>query len=181
LHFAGKRKGFVSDVRESLGLGGFPERGGAAALAEAKDAFTGGTDVSFDAGVFDLFQNSAGVADEREKAAFHFGWRQGRKIEVPELEVEIHEGNAVGVNVKLRTELADDPDFRFFVELRATKDHLLFGAEFMTGKNARAMKAKEDGACGLGENPPVEIAADQEDGDLFRDAAAAAHNLLWHA
>ncbi len=47
----------------------------------------------------------------------------------------------------------------------------------MAGKNAGAVKAQEDGSGVLGENAAIQIAADEEDGNLFRDASAAAHNL----
>ena len=77
-------------------------------------------------------------------------------------------------------ELADDADFRFDVAIGATKDELLLGGKLVMGDDAGAVKAEEDGVGGLGENLAVEIAADQEDGNFFRDAAAA-HNLLWHA
>ena len=56
-----------------MGLGRFPEGGGAAALAETENAIARGEDVRFDAGVVDFFESFAGVADEREEAAFHFG------------------------------------------------------------------------------------------------------------
>ena len=46
----------------------FPESGGAATLARAEDAFVGGADVGFDAGVVDFFQGVANDADEGEKA-----------------------------------------------------------------------------------------------------------------
>ncbi len=81
----------------------------------------------------------------------------------------------------MSAELADDADFRFDVAIGATKDELLLGRKLVMGNDAGAVEAEEDGVGGLGENLAVEIAADQEDGDLFRDAAAAAHNLLWHA
>jgi hypothetical protein len=80
----------------------------------------------------------------------------------------------------LRAELADDADFRFDVAVGATKDELLFGGKLVKGNDAGAVEAEENGVGGLGENLAVEIAADQEDGNLFRNAAAAAHNLLWH-
>ena len=175
----GKR--FRNDGGQSLWLGRFPEGRRAAALAEAKNAFARGADVRFDAGVVDFFESFAGVADQREEAAFHFVGRQGRKLDVPEFQAGINEGNAVGVDALLRAELADDPDFRFLVAIRSAKDHLLFGAELMAGKDARAVEAEEDGLGGLGENAAVEIAADQDDGDFLRNAAAAAHNLLWQA
>ena len=81
----------------------------------------------------------------------------------------------------LRAELADDADLPFDVALGATKDELLFGRKLVMRNDAGAVEAEENSVGGLGENLAVEIAADQEDGDLFRDAAAAAHNLLWHA
>ena len=81
----------------------------------------------------------------------------------------------------LRAELADDADFGFDIALRATKDELLFGGKLVMGNDAGTVEAEENSVGGLGENLAVEIAADQEDGNLFRNAAAATHNLLWHA
>jgi hypothetical protein len=46
-------------------------------------------------------------------------------------------------------------------------------------KDAGAMEAKEDGVGGLRENFAVVIAADQKDGNFFKNAASDAHNLLW--
>ena len=176
----GWRRRFRSVGSQSVGLGRFPEGGRAAALAESKDAFARGEDVRFDAGLVDFFEGLARVADEREKAAFHVGGRQGRKIDVPELQSGIGEGNAVGVDALLRAELADNADFGFDVAIGATKDELLFGRKLVLGNDAGAVEAEENGVGGLGEDFAVEIAADQEDGNLFRNAAAAAHNLLWH-
>jgi len=177
----GGRKRFRTEGGQSVGLGRFPERGGAAAPAETENAIARGEDVRFDAGVVDFFESLAGVADEREEAAFHFGGRHGRKVDVPKLQAGIHEGHAVGVDALLRAKLADDPDFRFDVAIGATKNELLFGGKLVMGNDAGAVEAEENGVGGLGENLAAEIAADQEDGNLFRDAAAAAHNLLWHA
>ena len=47
----------------------------------------------------------------------------------------------------------------------------------MAGKNAGAVKAEKDGGGVLGEDAAAQIGADEEDGNLFRDASAAAHNL----
>jgi hypothetical protein len=33
----------------------------------------------------------------------------------------------------------------------------------------------------LGENAAIQIAADEEDGNFFRNASAAAHNQWWQA
>jgi hypothetical protein len=164
-----------------VGLGRLPEGGGAAAWAKTEDASAGGADVRFDAGLVDSFEGVAGIADEREKAAFHFGGGQGRKVDVPKLQGGIDEGNAIGVDALLRAKLADDADFRFDVALGATKDELLLGGKLVMGNDAGAVEAEENGVGGLGENLAVEIAADQEDGDFFRNAAAATHNLQWHA
>ena len=41
------------------------------------------------------------------------------------------------------------------------------------------MEAEDDGGGVLGENLAIQIAADEEDGNFFRDTSAAAHNLLW--
>ena len=81
----------------------------------------------------------------------------------------------------LRAELADDADFGFDVAIGATKNELLFRGKLVMGNDAGAVEAEENGVGGLGEDFAVEIAADQEHGNLFRNAAAAAHNLLWHA
>jgi hypothetical protein len=42
-----------------------------------------------------------------------------------------------------------------------------------------AAKAEEDGGSGLGEDAAIEVAPNEEDGNFFRDASAAAHNLWW--
>jgi len=157
--------------------GRFPERRGTATLARAEHTFVGGADVGFDAGVVDFFQSIAGTADERENAELHFGGGDGRKVDVPETEIGIEEGYAVGVLAGLCADAADHPDFRFFVLLGPAKDELLLRGKLMAGKNARAVKAEEDGGGGLGEDAAIQIAADEEDGNLLRDASAAAHNL----
>ena len=162
-----------------LERGGFPESRRAAAFAETEDAVVGGADVGFDAGVVHFFQSLARIADEREEARFGFDGRERRKLEAPKVQVGIDEGHAVGVAAGVRAELADDSDLRFRVAIGQAKDQLLFGRKFVLGNDAGAVEAEEDGFGGLRKNATVEIAADQEDGNFFRDAAAAAHNLLW--
>jgi hypothetical protein len=39
------------------------------------------------------------------------------------------------------------------------------------------METEKDGGGGLGEDAAIQIAADEEDRDLLRDASTAAHNL----
>lgn len=74
-------------------------------------------------------------------------------------------------------EVADDADFGFFVFFGPAKDELLLGGKFVARKNACAVEAEEDGGGGFGEDAAVQIAADEEDGNLFRDAGRATHNL----
>ena len=81
----------------------------------------------------------------------------------------------------MRAELADDADFGFRVALRPAEEELLFGGELVPGEDARAVKAEQDGGGGLGKDFAVQIAPDEEDGNFFRDAARAAHNLWWQA
>ena len=79
----------------------------------------------------------------------------------------------------LLAEVADDADFGFAVFFWPAKDELLLGRKFVAGKNAGAVKAEENGGGVLGEDATIQIGADEEDGDLFRDASTAAHNLWW--
>jgi hypothetical protein len=77
-------------------------------------------------------------------------------------------------------DLANDVrDGGFAVAVEATKDELLFGRKLMTRNDAGAVEAEENGVGGLRENFAVEIVADQEDGNFFRDAASDTHNLQW--
>jgi len=161
------------------GRGWFPERRGAATLARAEDTLVGGADVGFDAGVVDFFECIAGAADEREKAELQFQGTDRRKVDFPETEIGIEEGYAVGVLARLCADAADHADFRLFVLLGPAKEELLLRGKLMAGKNACAVKAEENGGGGLGKDATIQIAANEEDGDLLRDASAAAHNLWW--
>ena len=161
--------------------GGLPKSAGAAAFAETEDAFVGGADVGFDAGVVDLFEGLAMAANEGEKPQLPFRGSDGRKVDVPEIEVGIEEGDAVGVLAVLRAELADDTDFGFLVLIGPAEEELLFGGELVAGEDAGAVKAEEDGIGGLGKDFAIQVAPDEEDGDFFRDASAAAHNQWWQA
>jgi len=110
-------------------------------------------------------------ADEREKAELPFHGADRRKVNFPEIEVGIEEGDAVGVLAVLRAKLADDADFGFLVALGPAEDELLFGGELVAGEEAGAMKAEEDGGGELGKDFAVQIAPDEEDGNFSRDAA----------
>jgi len=156
-----------------------PEGRRATALATADDAVIGGADIGFDAGVVDFFHGLADRAGERDKAELSFDGAHGREIRLPEVEVGIEEGHTVRVAAGLRADVADDANVRFFIALGPAKDELLFGGKLVAGEDAGAVKTEEDGLGGFGEDAAIQIAADKEDGDFFRDASAAAHNLLW--
>ena len=158
-------------------VGGLPKGGGAAAFAEAEDAFVGGADVGFGTGVVHFFESLAVAADEGEKAQLSLRGGNRRKVNFPEIEVGIEEGDAVGVAPVLGTDLADDADFGFLVALRPAEDELLFGRELVAGENASAMKAEKDSGGMLGKDFAAEVAPDEEDGDFLGNASAAAHNL----
>ena len=87
------------------------------------------------------------------------------------MKVGINESQAIGVDAVGGTHLADDADCRFAIAIRTTKDELLLGGKFVMRNDASAVEAEENGIGGLGENLAVEIAADQEDGNFFRNAA----------
>ena len=103
----------------------------------------------------------------REKAELLFQGADGGKVDFPEIEILVEEGHAVGVLAGLLADVADNADFGFLVLFGPAKDELLVGGELMTGKNAGAVKAEEDGSGGFGENAAVQIAADEEDGNFL--------------
>jgi len=47
----------------------------------------------------------------------------------------------------------------------------------MARKNSGPVKAEDDGGGGLGEDPAIQVAPDEQDGDFLRNASSAAHNL----
>jgi hypothetical protein len=119
-------------------------------------------------------------AGEREKAELPFHGADRGEVDFPKIEVLVKEGNAVRVATVLLAELADDANVGFLVALRPAEDEFLLGGELVAGEEAGAVKAEEDGGGGLGKDLAVQVAPDEEDGDFFRDATAAAHNLWWH-
>lgn len=158
---------------------GFPKGGEAAMFAETKDAFIGGAEDGFGAGVVELLDGLAGAAHQGQQAGFDFRGGERRKFHAPEIQVGINEGQAVGVDAIRGAHFADDADGSFAVAIGATKDELLLGRKLVMRNDAGAVEAEKDGVGGLGENFAVEIAADQEDGNFFRDAASDTHNLQW--
>src|SRR6266849_4078372 len=103
----------------------FPESRRAAKLAVAKNAFVGGADVRFEAGVVDFFQSIAGAADEGEEAKLLFQGADGREVDSPEIEMGIEVGHAVGVPAGLFSKVADNADFGFLVLFGPAKDEFL--------------------------------------------------------
>ena len=148
-------------------------------VTEAKDAFIGSAEDGFRAAVVHLVDGFAGAAHQGQKAGFDFRGGKRRKFRAPEIQVGINEGQAVGVHAIGGAHFADDADNSFAVAIGATKDELLFGRKLVMRNDAGAVEAEEDGVGGLREDFAVEIAADQEDGNFFRDAASDTHNLQW--
>lgn len=161
--------------------GMLPKSGKAAVFAEAKDSLVESEEVGLDFGVVELFNSFAGAADEGDEAGFEFGGRERGKFRVPEMEIGVDEGDAIGEGAVRRAGLVDDADDGFAVAIGAAKDELLLGRKFVAGEDAGAVEAEDDGGGGLGENFAVQIAADEEDGDGCGDATSDAHNLLGHA
>lgn len=133
----GRRKQRHLSVRGGNGFrrddvrGEFPESRGTAAFAKAHNAFVGGADVGFNAGVVDFFECLARIAGEREQAEFAFEQADGGELEAPEINFWIDERDAVGVDAIVTAELAHHTNFRFFVVFRPAEDELLFGREFV--------------------------------------------------
>jgi hypothetical protein len=148
-------------------------------LAKADDAFVGGADVGFDAGVVDFLERVARGADKNEQAEFFFGVTDGRKVDAPEIELLVEESDAVGVLAGLFANVADDADFGFAIFFGPAKDKLLLRGELVAGKKASAVKAEENSSGAFREHAAVQIGTDEEDRNFFRDAGRATHNLWW--
>ena len=159
----------------------FPEGRSRAALTIADDAVVGGADIGFNAGVFDFFNGLADGTNYGDKTELGFESGDGRKVSFPKVEVGIEESHAVSVLAGLRADVTDDADVGFFVALSPTKNEFLFWGELVAREDAGAVEAEDDGLGGFGKDAAIQIAADEEDGNFFRDASAAAHNLLWQA
>ena len=120
-------------------------------------------------------------AGEGEKAQLPLDGADGRKVDFPEIEIGIEEGNSIGVLAVLLADVADNADIGFFVALGPAEDELLLGRELVAGEEAGAVKAEEHGGGVLGKDFAVQVAPDEEDGNFFRNASSAAHKLWWQA
>src|SRR5580704_6925657 len=173
-------RGGSGGLRRRLARHGFPNGGEAAMFAETKNAFIDGGGLRLGAVVVELFDGLAGAAHQSHEACFDLFWCQRREFRGPKIEVGIHESEAIGVDAIGGADLADDADGGFAKAIGATKDELLLGGKLVVGNDAGTMEAEKEGVGGFRENFAVEIAADQEDGNFFRNAASDAHNLQWH-
>jgi hypothetical protein len=126
-----------------------------------------------------LLARSVGLLDRGQRHGENRGARKRGKFHAPEIQVGINEGEAVSMDAIGGAHFADDADGSFAVAIGATKDELLFGRNLVMRNDAGAVEAEEDGVGRLREDFAVEIAADQEDGNFFRDAASDTHNLQW--
>ncbi len=153
----------------------FPDGRAAAPLAITENTIVGGANVSFDAVVVNFVSRLADITDQKNNAKFLFprGWRG--KFHFPEILNVVKERDAVSVVPRVRADLADDADFRFFVALWPAKNQLLLGRKLVPGNEAGTVTAEHHSFCGLRKNLAAQVRTDQEDGDFFRDAAASAH------
>ena len=175
----GRRARIDRNGGQRTGFAGLPDGGVAAALAIAQNAVVGGNDVRFDTAIVNALERLTHVADQSENAEFLFLRGGRREFHLPEIHNGIKKSNAVGVDAGVLTDLADHADFRFFVALGPAKNHLLFGGKLVPGKKACAVEAEENRLGWLGEDLARQVGADQDNGNLFGDASASAHNLLW--
>lgn len=129
--------------------------------------------------VVEALDRLANIADQSEYAEFLFLWCRWGKLHLPEIFNVVKKGNAVPVNAGVFADLANHADFGFFVALGPAQNHFLFGAKFVPGEQAGAVKAEESRLRFFGKDSTFQIGADQNDGNLFGDASASAHNLLW--
>src|SRR5262249_15562968 len=150
-----------------------------AALAIAQDSPVAGADVCFKAGVVDFLERLTSRADQGEYPELSFARGQRWKLDLPELQLWIKEGNSVGESVVAGTKLADYPNVSFLVSRRPAQHKLLFRRKLVFGSHTGAMEAEQHGVGALRENFALQIGADEEDRDLLGDAAAPAHALLW--
>jgi len=129
-----------------------------------------------DVGVVGMeFGQDVGVSINVE---FFFPIADGRKIDFPEIEIQVEESNAVGVAARLFANLADDADVGLLVFVGPAGDELLFGGKLMAGKNAGAVKVRRT-VIGRSENMRPSKSEPIRDGDFFGDAGIAAHDLWW--
>ena len=161
--------------RSGKGRDRLPERGDAAAFAGAENAFVGGADVGLDAGVVDIFARVAGSAKKSNDAELLFRFADGRKIDLPEIEIQVEESDAVGMTASLLADVADNADVGFLVFFGPAEDELLFGRKLMAREDACAVQTEEDGAGAFGEHAAVQIGTDEEDGNFLRNAGRATH------
>ncbi len=177
----GRRARIYPGGGERPGLARLPDGGVAAALAIAQNSVIGGNDVGFDTVIVNALPRLTHIADQSENSEFLFLRRWWRELHLPEIQNGIEKRDAVCVNARVFSDLADHADFRLFVAFRPAQNHFLFGRKLVPREKACAVEAEENSLGFLRKNPARQIGTDQDDGNLFRHASASAHNLLWQA
>jgi hypothetical protein len=100
--------------------------------------------------------------------------RRNREFDLPEVVLVGEEGDAVGVDVVLRSDFTDDADFSFAIGVEGAEIQLLLGKEFEAGENAGTVLAEDDGVGVLGKRLSVGVAAHKDNGNLLGKTPAAA-------
>ena len=126
------------------------------------------------------FSGAATGALQERLAGLLFRIGQTRKVEAPKIDLGIQERDAVNVHIAVGPDLAHDASFDFFVGFLAANDEFLLGREFVLRHDSGAVAAEHDGFGALGEDAPFDVAANEGDSDLFRNACAATFEALRH-
>jgi hypothetical protein len=133
-----------------------------------------GADVVFEVAIDEFGEIAATTTFEDHAARPRAVGGSGRELHLPEIAVFFDEGDAVGVQSALLADFADDTDFGFAAEAASAEDELLFGDEALARDDAGAVLADDDGVGFFGEDAAFAVGADEEDGNLGGEAAAAA-------
>lgn len=136
-----------------------------------------GVDVQFESLLTDHFTATANCALKCRASRCDCLTCQGRKLDAPEVDLGVEESNAVGIGAIRGANLSDDADVGFFIGFPMDKDQLLLDDKLVLRNDTCAVTAQDYRLCFFYELLTIGVAAGQENGDLFGNAAAAPHVL----
>jgi hypothetical protein len=177
----GRNCGEVFWGRRGVRSGFGPRRGKAAAFAKAEDVAVDGVDVFFNFVLLNLLPRLAERAREGEAADLRFVVLGRGKFHAPEVEVGVHEGDAMNIAAGLAADLADEAHFGFFRRAGETERENFVRREAVFGKHAGAVAAEHNGFGPLGKDFAGSVGTEQNDGEFFGDATAAASAMHDHS
>src|SRR6266567_4900090 len=97
----------------------FPKRRGSAALAKSDDPFVDEVYVRFQIAVLDCLAVFAAAALQQHTAFLPLAFCHRRKLNLPEVDFRVQEGDAIGVAFTMSAELANNPHLGLFVGIQA--------------------------------------------------------------